>query len=269
MLQLVVYAGMQIPIGVLLDRFGSRAMLLDGLVLMTAGQLVFAFATSFPVAVGARAVLGAGDAMVFVSVIRLVVGLVPGPPGAGGHPADRPGRPARRDRRRRTAVAARCTQLGWTRAFAVASVIGVLLMVAVALLVKDSPYRRTGAGQGQAACPRPQPAPGVGQPRHPAGHVVALHVAVLGDGLHAAVGVPVPGPRPGAVADGRQHLLMVMTGWVVVSGLVLGWLVGAAARSTGPASCSGSCCAMAIAWSVGAAAVDARHRCGCWSCSSA
>ena len=30
-LQLVVYAGLQIPIGVLLDRFGSRALLLCGL----------------------------------------------------------------------------------------------------------------------------------------------------------------------------------------------------------------------------------------------
>ena len=30
-LQLVVYAGMQIPTGVLLDRFGPRAMLLSGL----------------------------------------------------------------------------------------------------------------------------------------------------------------------------------------------------------------------------------------------
>ena len=28
-LQLVVYAGMQVPVGVLLDRFGSRAMLLS------------------------------------------------------------------------------------------------------------------------------------------------------------------------------------------------------------------------------------------------
>ena len=39
---------MQIPIGVLLDRFGSRALLLTGLVLMTAGQLVFAFADHVP-----------------------------------------------------------------------------------------------------------------------------------------------------------------------------------------------------------------------------
>ena len=71
-LQLFVYAAMQIPTGVLLDRFGPRRVLLTGLVLMTLGQLAFAFAESFGVAVLARAVLGAGDAMIFVSVLRLV-----------------------------------------------------------------------------------------------------------------------------------------------------------------------------------------------------
>ena len=38
---------MQVPVGVLLDRFGSRAMLIWGLALMTVGQLGFAFAESF------------------------------------------------------------------------------------------------------------------------------------------------------------------------------------------------------------------------------
>ena len=71
-LQLVVYAAMQVPVGVLLDRYGSRALLIWGLALMTVGQLGFAFSESFAAAVVARAVLGAGDAMVFVSVIRLV-----------------------------------------------------------------------------------------------------------------------------------------------------------------------------------------------------
>ena len=103
-LQLVVYAGMQIPVGVLLDRFGSRALLLAGLVLMTAGQLAFAFATTFPVGVAARVVLGAGDAMVFVSVIRLVAAwfLVRQAPLVD--PDDRAGRPARGDRGRGAAV---------------------------------------------------------------------------------------------------------------------------------------------------------------------
>ena len=63
---------MQVPVGVLLDRYGSRALLLVGLVLMTGGQLLFAFVESYPLAVVARVVIGAGDAMVFVSVIRLV-----------------------------------------------------------------------------------------------------------------------------------------------------------------------------------------------------
>ena len=71
-LQLLVYASLQVPVGVLLDRYGSKVMLLGGLVLMTAGQLAFAFVTSFPAAVAARATIGAGDAMVFGSVIRLV-----------------------------------------------------------------------------------------------------------------------------------------------------------------------------------------------------
>src|SRR5690348_12852797 len=40
--QLAVYAMMQIPVGVLLDRFGTRRMLLAGAALMAAGQLTFA-----------------------------------------------------------------------------------------------------------------------------------------------------------------------------------------------------------------------------------
>ena len=71
-LQLVVYAGLQVPIGVLLDRYGSRVLLLGGLALMTLGQLAFAFAPTFGLAVLARVLVGAGDAAIFVSVIRLV-----------------------------------------------------------------------------------------------------------------------------------------------------------------------------------------------------
>ena len=63
--QLVVYAGMQIPVGVLLDRFGSRRLLLVGLALISIGQLWFAFAGSFGVGLAARVLLGMGDAMIF------------------------------------------------------------------------------------------------------------------------------------------------------------------------------------------------------------
>ncbi|WP_426504133.1 MFS transporter [Dactylosporangium sp. McL0621] len=70
--QLAVYAGMQIPVGVLLDRFGSRRLLAAGGALMLAGQLVFAFAGDIGTAIAARVLIGIGDAMTFISVLRIV-----------------------------------------------------------------------------------------------------------------------------------------------------------------------------------------------------
>jgi MFS family permease len=223
-LQLVVYAGMQVPVGVLLDRYGSRAMLLGGLVLMTAGQLGFAFAGSFVGAVVARAVVGAGDAMIFVSVIRLVTAwfLVRQAPmvtqltGLSGQLG---------------AIAAAAPlsfllhELGWTRAFALTSSVGVVLLVAVAALVKDSPYRH--------------------------GNVVAIKLSALAQSVRTVWGNP--GTRLGMWSHftsqfsatvfallwgypflvqglgwssrAASTLLMVMTAWTVVSGLVLARLV--------------------------------------------
>ena len=137
-LQMGVYAGMQVPVGVLLDRFGSRRMLLSGLVLMTTGQLVFAYAETFQAALLARAVLGAGDAMVFISVVRLVLAwfserrapLVVQLTGQVGQLG--------------ALLAAAPLSLllesqGWTRSFAAVSSLGVVLLVAVAAAVRDSP----------------------------------------------------------------------------------------------------------------------------------
>ncbi len=141
-LQLLVYASMQIPVGVLLDRFGSRKLLLTGLVLMTVGQLLFAYAGTFPVAVAARAVLGAGDAMIFVSVLRLVavwfvVKQAPGIVQLTGQVGQLGGVAAA------APLSLALHELGWTRTFGLISTLGVVGMVAVALVVKDSPYRRT------------------------------------------------------------------------------------------------------------------------------
>ncbi|MCZ0729827.1 MFS transporter [Mycolicibacterium iranicum] len=71
-LQVVVYAGAQVPAGLLLDRFGSRAMIVAGAATMGSGQLVLAFTESLPAAIAARAVVGLGDAFTFISVLRLV-----------------------------------------------------------------------------------------------------------------------------------------------------------------------------------------------------
>ena len=72
MVQLFVYAAMQIPVGALLDRFGSRRMLFAGVATMTVAQFAFAFAESFGMGVLARVAVGMGDAMVFIPLLRIV-----------------------------------------------------------------------------------------------------------------------------------------------------------------------------------------------------
>ncbi len=58
MVQLFVYAAMQIPVGALLDRFGPRRMLFAGVATMTVAQFAFAFAESFGMGVLARVAVG-------------------------------------------------------------------------------------------------------------------------------------------------------------------------------------------------------------------
>ena len=73
MVQLLLYVVMQIPVGLLIDRYGARRILFTGLSLMSLGQLGFAFADAYGTALAARVFVGTGDAMVFISVLRLVV----------------------------------------------------------------------------------------------------------------------------------------------------------------------------------------------------
>lgn len=72
--QLMVYALMQIPVGILLDRYGSRALLIFGSSVMGVGQFLVALAAELPLAVFGRMMVGLGDAFVFISVLRLVNG---------------------------------------------------------------------------------------------------------------------------------------------------------------------------------------------------
>ena len=223
-LQLVVYAGMQVPVGVLLDRYGSRTMLLCGLALMTVGQFGFAFAESFAAAVASRAVVGAGDAMVFVSVIRLVTvwflvrqaPMVTQLTGLSGQLG---------------AIAAAgplsylLHELGWTRAFALTSSVGVLLLVAVVALVKDSPYRRSDVVaiklRALAQSVRTvwgNPGTRLGMWSHFSSQFSATVFALLW-------GYPFLVQGLGWTARGASTLLMAMTAWAVLSGLVLARLV--------------------------------------------
>lgn len=142
-LQLAVYAAMQIPVGVLLDRLGSRLLIGTGLALMTAGQFWFAFAETFGEGLAARVLLGMGDSMIFTSLLRLValwfrvrqapiVTQITGMVGQIGAIAAA------------TPLAWALARFGWTRSYASAASVGILLAVGLVLVVKDSPYRSEG-----------------------------------------------------------------------------------------------------------------------------
>ena len=140
-LQIVVYACAQVPAGLLLDRFGSKALILVGAGLMASGQLVVAFTESLPAAIAARAVLGLGDALTFISVLRLV-----------------PHWFSARQVPLVTQLTGICGQLGqvlsaipffslltgegWTVAYVSVAAIGVLSMVLTLALVKNTPNGR-------------------------------------------------------------------------------------------------------------------------------
>ena len=71
-LQLATYALAQVPVGLMLDRYGSRVMLTAGALLAGLGQVMLACTDDLLLAYGARVLLGIGDACMFNSVLRLL-----------------------------------------------------------------------------------------------------------------------------------------------------------------------------------------------------
>jgi MFS family permease len=137
-LQLLVYAGMQIPVGLLVDRLGTKKVLTLGVVLFTAGQIGFALAPSYGMALASRALLGCGDAMTFISVLRLGTRWFPAR--RGPLIAQFAGLVGMAGNLVSTLVLARLLHgVGWTAAFAGSSVAGLVVLVLTLLFLKDHP----------------------------------------------------------------------------------------------------------------------------------
>jgi sugar phosphate permease len=144
-LQLLVYAALQVPVGLLLDRFGSLRLICGGALVMASGQALMAFSDGIPGAVVARILVGAGDAMTFISVLRLVPQWFPA---------------------RRVPVVTQLTGLvgqvgqllsavplalllagpGWTPAFVSAAAAGVFVAIVTLVALRDTPERRISSG---------------------------------------------------------------------------------------------------------------------------
>ena len=75
--QLAVFAATQIPVGLLVDRYGPRKTLITSLAVMATGQALVAGGSDFTTVLAGRALLGGGDAMVMISVLRLIASWFP------------------------------------------------------------------------------------------------------------------------------------------------------------------------------------------------
>lgn len=137
-LQLLVYAGMQIPVGLMVDRLGTKRVLTIGVVLFTLGQLGFAFSPSYGMALASRALLGCGDALTFISVLRLGTRWFPAR--RGPMVAQLAGLVGMAGNLVSTLVLARLLDsVGWTAAFAGSALCGVVVLVLMTLFLKDHP----------------------------------------------------------------------------------------------------------------------------------
>jgi MFS family permease len=144
-LQLLVYAALQVPVGLLLDRFGSLRLIVSGGLIMAVGQGLMATAHGVEGAVFARILVGAGDAMTFISVLRLVPHWFParrvpvvtqltGLVGQAGQVLSA------------VPLAALLAGPGWTTAFLGAAGAGIFVAIAALTALRDTPERRISTG---------------------------------------------------------------------------------------------------------------------------
>jgi MFS family permease len=144
-LQLLVYAGLQVPAGVLLDRFGSLRLVVAGALIMAGGQTLMAVTHDVSGAVIARVLVGAGDAMTFISVLRLVPQWFParrvpvltqltGITGQIGQVLSA------------VPLAALLAQRGWTPAFLGTAGLGLFVAIVALVALRDTPQRRMSTG---------------------------------------------------------------------------------------------------------------------------
>ena len=136
----LVYAVMQIPTGILVDRVGPRRTATAGATVMNVGAIAFALAESYPVAIGGRFLIGLGGSVIFVSILRFCAnwyrvdefgtmnGLSFALAGIGGILATTP-----------FAVAVEFA--GWRTTVLALGVLGLVLAALILALVRDSAER--------------------------------------------------------------------------------------------------------------------------------
>src|SRR3954454_17390861 len=152
-IQLGVYLAMQVPVGLAADRIGPRSSLAAGMTAIAAGEAIFALTGTFGAGLAGRALIGLGDAFVFVNVLRVA------------HTWFEPARAALLTAltsllgalgQLLTTVPAHLALdgLGWTTTFAGAAAVTAVLAAGALRVVRDGPAS-SAADDGRDAPPAP------------------------------------------------------------------------------------------------------------------
>src|SRR3954451_6792029 len=139
--QLGVYLAMQVPVGLAADRIGPRRSLAAGMGAIAAGEAIFALSGTLGAGLAGRAMIGLGDAFVFINVLRVA------------HTWFEPGRAALLTAltsllgalgQLLTTVPAHLALdgLGWTTTFAGAAAVTAVLAAGALGVVPDTPAAR-------------------------------------------------------------------------------------------------------------------------------
>ena len=143
MVQLLVYAALQVPVGVLIDRYGSKRLIVAGLADHGGcADDVRVRRDRCPLAFAARVVLGIGDALMFISVMRLVPAWFPARAQREAHQRDRDRSTSSGSSLSAVGFAAVLAAVGWTPSFLSAAAVSVASAVLALLLLRDSPLGR-------------------------------------------------------------------------------------------------------------------------------
>jgi MFS family permease len=140
----IAFASMQVPAGILLDRYGPRRVEPVLLVLATLGALAFAAADSLAALTAARALIGAGVAVCLMAPLKAIATWYPleRQPSLGGWMMFAGGVGALLST---TPLAAALTVLSWREIFVVLAAATLAVAVAIAVVVPDTPHESRAA----------------------------------------------------------------------------------------------------------------------------
>lgn len=137
-LQLALYLALVVPVGLMVDRIGARLTLASGLATMALGEALFALATAPGPALVGRGLVGAGDALIFLCVLRVAqawfapgryaqMALLTATAGAIGHLATT------------VPLGGALDVLGWTPVFLGSAIVTALAAIVCLVVIRDHP----------------------------------------------------------------------------------------------------------------------------------